>query len=203
MESEDSGDARSLPVSVTLPSKSASIVVELLRKSYNTWLSGLTEMATVFRPFVLPTPNSCPVPGESSMTRISRDEMLMAIALVVKQRSTCLRRQVGAVLALDGRIISTGYNGAPSGVAHCTPNVCNAENPCVDTIHAEANAIAFAARNGISTRGASLYSTASPCRECAKLLINAGITEVVYNEEYRDTSPIDLLTGVGIRVRRG
>lgn len=136
------------------------------------------------------------------MGRISRDKMLMDIALVVKQRSTCLRRQVGAVLALDGRIISTGYNGTPRGVPHCTPNVCNAEKPCVDTIHAEANTVAFAAQNAISTYGTVLYTTASPCRECAKLLINAGVVEVVYSEEYRDTSPITLLTGVGIRVRR-
>lgn len=136
------------------------------------------------------------------MPRISRDEMLMGISLVVKQRSTCLRRQVGVVLALDGRVLSTGYNGAPSGVPHCTPEKCNAEKPCIDTIHAEANAIAFAARNGIVTKGASLFTTATPCRECAKLIINAGITEVVYDELYRDVSPIALLESVGIRVRK-
>lgn len=136
------------------------------------------------------------------MPRISRDEMLMEIALIVKQRSTCLRRQVGAVLTKDGRVISTGYNGAPAGVPHCTPEKCNAEQPCIDTIHAEANAIAFASRYGYSTDGTTLYTTASPCRECAKLLINAGVTEVVYDDEYRDTSPLRLLTGVGIRVRQ-
>jgi len=134
--------------------------------------------------------------------RISRDEMLMEIALVVKQRSTCLRRQVGAVLAIDGRVLSTAYNGAPSGVPHCTPATCNATNPCLDTIHAEANAVAFAAKHGIRTQGASLFSTASPCRECAKLLINAGIRIVVYDEEYRDTSPIVLLREAGIDVLR-
>src|SRR5262252_3398742 len=134
--------------------------------------------------------------------RISREEMLMEIALVVKQRSTCLRRQVGAVLALDGRVLSTGYNGAPSGVPHCTPYNCNAEKPCLDTIHAEANAIAFAARHGISTRGAFLYCTASPCRECAKLLINAGITQLYYDEEYRDTSPLVLLELAGVVAMR-
>lgn len=136
------------------------------------------------------------------MSRISRDNMLLQIALIVKQRSTCLRRQVGAVLALDGRVLSTGYGGAPSGVAHCTPDVCGPDKPCTRTIHAEANAVAFAARLGIATRGSTLYCTASPCIECAKLIINAGILRVVYHEEYRDTAPIELLTSVGIRVEK-
>ncbi len=159
-----------------------------------------TEIQTLSRVYDKLTRSSCPDQGELSVPRISRDEMLMGIALVVKQRSTCLRRQVGAVLASEGRVISIGYNGAPSHVPHCTPAKCNQDTPCIDTIHAEANAIAFAARSGISTSGATLYTTASPCRECAKLLINAGIVAVAYDEEYRDTSPIQLLGSVGITV---
>lgn len=134
------------------------------------------------------------------MTRLSRDEMLMEIALVVKQRSTCLRRQVGAVLAIDGRVISTGYCGAPAGVAHCNSETCGPSSPCTRTIHAEANAVAFAARHGVASEGAVLYATASPCIDCAKLIINAGVIRVVYREEYRDTSPIALLESVGIVV---
>jgi dCMP deaminase len=128
--------------------------------------------------------------------------MLMEMALVVRQRSTCLRRQVGAVLAYDGRVLSTGYNGAPAGIPHCTPTNCNPTNPCLDTIHAEANAVAFASRHGIRTKDAALYTTASPCRECAKLLINAGIIQVFYAEEYRDISPIALLQQSGVTVVR-
>lgn len=136
------------------------------------------------------------------MDRISRDEMLIEIALVVKQRSTCLRRKVGAVLAYEGRVLSIGYGGSPPGLPHCTPETCSAEKPCLATIHAEANSIAFAARNGIVTRGATLYTTASPCRECAKLLISAGIKRVVYDEEYRDLGPLELLCDVGIPVEK-
>jgi len=134
------------------------------------------------------------------MQRISRDEMLIEIAMIVKQRSTCLRRQVGAVLSRGGRVLSTGYGGAPAGVPHCTPDICGPKFPCLRTIHAEANCIAFAAQNGIATNDSTLYTTASPCVECAKLLINSGIIRVVYNEEYRDISPIALLRSVGISV---
>lgn len=126
----------------------------------------------------------------------------MDIALLFKRRSTCLRRQVGAVLAREGRIISTGYGGAPAGVPHCTEETCHAHKPCIRTIHAEANAVAYAARTGVPTDATTLYTTASPCIECAKLIINAGIVRVVYDEEYRDTDPILLLEGVGIRCEK-
>lgn len=135
------------------------------------------------------------------MSRISRDEMLMQMALIAKQRSTCLRRQVGAVLTFEGRVLSIGYGGSPPGLPHCTPSTCNSETPCVATIHAESNTIAFAARHGIVTKGATLYTTASPCRECAKLLISAGIREVVFDELYRDVTPLHVLKDVGITVR--
>ena len=135
------------------------------------------------------------------MIRISREEMLMDMALVVRGRSTCLRRQVGAVLALDGRVLSSGYNGVPSGLPHCTPQTCNETTPCLLTIHAEQNAIAFAARHGVRTSDSTLYSTASPCLECAKLIINAGIRAVYYAEEYRDLRPVEILRSVGIIVQ--
>lgn len=126
----------------------------------------------------------------------------MDVALLYKRRSTCLRRQVGAVLSREGRIISTGYGGAPGGVPHCTPETCLPDKPCIRTIHAEANVVAFAARYGVTTESTTLYCTASPCIECAKLIINAGVVRVVYDEEYRDTGPIVLLESVGIRCEK-
>lgn len=150
--------------------------------------------------------------------RRSRDRICMDAAYLFSTRSTCSRLGVGSVIAIDGRIISTGYNGAPSGLDHCDhtcieadgcttmthpdrhvhlPDVhapgCPAGSFCDETVHAEANAIAFAARYGTPTLGASLYTTTSPCRQCAKLIINAGLSRVVYGEPYRDTSGLMLL----------
>jgi dCMP deaminase len=124
--------------------------------------------------------------------------MLCEIAQVVAKRSTCCRLHVGAVIARDGRTLSPGYNGPPSGMAHCTPETCNADHPCTRAVHAEANAIAFAARHGISIDGAELFVTASPCNECAKLIINSGIKRVVYLDRYRDARPLELLEAAGI-----
>ena len=126
--------------------------------------------------------------------------MNMQIAHIVAQRMTCVRLQVGAVIARKGRIISMGYGGAPQGLPHCGPDVCDMTKPCERTIHAEQNAIAFAARFGIETEGATMYCTHSPCLPCAKLIINTGITRLVYAEEYRKTEGIDLLRSVGITV---
>lgn len=137
------------------------------------------------------------------LTRISRDELLGNIAKLVARRSTCLRLSVGAVLAQEGRIVSTGYNGAPAGLPHCEPETCGPGDICVRTVHAEANAIAFAAKNGISTEGATLYTTHSPCMECAKLLINAGIRRILFWELYRDSGgPIGLLTAAKVNVEQ-
>lgn len=135
------------------------------------------------------------------LERISRDELLGNIAKLVAKRSTCQRASVGAVLARDGRIISMGYNGAPAGVRHCEHSADDTE-PCLRTVHAEANAIAFAAKNGVETDGAELYCTHSPCNDCAKLIINAGIARVVYWERYRDPAPINLLHTVGVVVEQ-
>ena len=129
------------------------------------------------------------------MRRPSRDDVLMNIAREVARRSTCERAQVGAVLVRDSRIISTGYNGSPSGMPHC---VCKALESCNRTVHAESNAIVFSARYGVSTMGTTLYTTMSPCLECAKLIINAGISRVVYDEPYRDMSGVLLLKDGGV-----
>jgi dCMP deaminase len=132
--------------------------------------------------------------------RISREQMLLDVCKLVAKRSTCNRLQVGAILAIDGRIISSGYNGNPSGLPHCN---CTPESPCTSTIHAEANAIVHAAKYGIPTNGATLYCTDSTCLECAKLIINAGIIKVIYEKEYRKKEGIELLRSVGIDIQQG
>lgn len=134
-------------------------------------------------------------------TRISRDEALMENALTWSRRGTCLRKQVGAVIALESRVISTGYVGAPAGLPHCDEHNCSQDRPCNRTVHAEANAIAFAARKGIATEGATLYTTLSPCEPCARLIINAGITELVFLDRYRDPAGLILLCEALVRVR--
>jgi len=125
--------------------------------------------------------------------RISRDGMLIEIAGLVARRSTCMRKQVGAVIAREGRVLSMGYAGAPSGFPHCAEARCDLSKPCTRTVHAEANAIAYAAKIGIALAGASLYTTLAPCAECAKLIINAGIADVVFREVYRTSDGLDLL----------
>lgn len=134
--------------------------------------------------------------------RISRDQMLMEIAHVISHRGTCERSQVGVVIARDARIIATGYVGSPSGSPHCSEVGCELGNHggCIRTVHAEANAIAFAARSGIPTESCVLYSTLAPCRECAKLIINSGIRRVVFHHTYRDPGGIELLDSAGIVV---
>lgn len=129
------------------------------------------------------------------INRISRDQMLMEMAITASKRSTCNRKHVGAIIAIEGRPISVGYAGAPSGLPHCLEHGCltGPDGGCIRTQHAEANAIAFAARKGISTEKATLYTTVSPCLACAKLILNAGIGEVWYLEKYRKTDGIDLL----------
>lgn len=112
--------------------------------------------------------------------RISRDTYFMRIAHDVALRSTCLRGQVGAVMVSDGRILSTGYNGAPRGFPHCTPETCN---PLIDhcraTVHAEMNAIINAAIHGVALKGAVLFCTHWTCPACARALINLGIIGLI------------------------
>jgi len=125
-------------------------------------------------------------------SRISKDHYFMKIAEVVKLRSTCIRRNVGAVLVKDSHILSTGYNGAPSGFKHCTLETCLRRNlnpgekpELCRGVHAEINCVIQAALHGTSIMGnTTLYTTTFPCMSCLKLLINAGIKRVVYKEPY-------------------
>ena len=123
--------------------------------------------------------------------RPDRDHYFMMMAHVVASRSTCLRRQIGAVLVKDGHVLSTGYNGAARGVPHCKKcareGVPSGErHELCKAVHAEANTIAQAAMHGVNTKGATVYCTHKPCYMCAKLLINAGVKKVVYQEDYPD-----------------
>ncbi len=128
------------------------------------------------------------------------DQRYIEMADVWARNSYCKRRQVGALLVKDRMIISDGYNGTPSGFE----NVCEDENGVTKpyVLHAEANAISKVAQSGNSSNGATLYVTASPCMECAKLIIQSGIKRVVYRDEYRLTDGIDLLRRAGIEVEK-
>lgn len=128
------------------------------------------------------------------------DERYLEMASVWAKNSYCKRRQVGALIVKDKMIISDGYNGTPSGFE----NVCEDENGVTKpyVLHAEANAISKVAKSGNSSQGATLYVTASPCIECSKLIIQAGIRRVVYRDEYRLTDGIDLLRRVGVEVEK-
>lgn len=122
----------------------------------------------------------------------------MRMARTWAENSYCRRRQVGALLVKDQMIISDGYNGTPSGFENNCEDENNVSKPYV--LHAEANAITKVARSNNSSEGATLYVTASPCMECSKLIIQAGIKRVVYGEEYRIMDGIDLLQRAGIEV---
>lgn len=126
------------------------------------------------------------------------DERYMRMARIWAENSYCKRRQVGALLVKNQMIISDGYNGTPSGFENNCEDDNNVSLPYV--LHAEANAITKVARSNNSSDGATLYVTASPCIECAKLIIQAGIKRVVYGEEYRIRDGIDLLRRAGIIV---
>jgi dCMP deaminase len=122
-----------------------------------------------------------------SKDRISWEEYFMNIAGEVATRSTCDRKHVGAVIVRDKNILATGYNGSIRELAHCSDAGHEMENDhCVRTIHAEANAIVQAARNGVRIENSEVYVTASPCYDCFKMIANAGITAIYYAEFYRD-----------------
>lgn len=135
------------------------------------------------------------------------DEYFMQITQLVATRSTCLRRQVGALLVKDRNILATGYNGVPSGIRHCEEVGCLREQLKVPSgerhelcrgLHAEQNAIIQAARHGINIQGAKLYCTDSPCSICSKMLINAGIEQIVYGRGYADDLAREMLAEAGI-----
>ena len=133
----------------------------------------------------------------------------MTIATDVSRRSTCLRRQVGALLVVERRLLATGYNGAPSGVAHCDEVGCLREQMEVPSgqrhelcrgLHAEMNAIVQAARHGVCIEGATLYTTHHPCSMCAKMAINAGVRRIVCREDYPDNLGKELLREGKVRL---
>jgi len=130
------------------------------------------------------------------------DDYFMEIAHVVAKRSTCLRRQIGAVIVKDKRILTTGYNGAPGGLPHCLELGCLRDELGIESgtrqeicraLHAEQNAIIQAALYGVSTKEATLYCTHQPCSLCAKALINAGIRRIVFEGDYPDQFALDML----------
>lgn len=143
------------------------------------------------------------------MTRPSWDEYFLQIAKLVASRSTCLRRQVGAVFVRDKRMLATGYNGAPSGLKHCEEVGCIREREGVPSgerhelcrgIHAEQNAILQAAQFGISLRDSMLYCTTQPCVLCAKMLINTGIKRMVVLGGYPDSLAREMLDEAGVDI---
>ncbi len=136
------------------------------------------------------------------MKQLSKQELLdrryMRMARIWAANSYCQRRKVGALLVKNQMIISDGYNGTPSGFENCCEDENNVSKAYV--LHAEANAITKVARSGNSSDGATLYVTASPCIECAKLIIQSGIRRVVYGEEYRIMDGVNLLRRAGVEV---
>lgn len=143
------------------------------------------------------------------MKRPDWDHYFMQIASVIATRSTCMRRQVGALLVLNKRILSTGYNGAPSGLKHCYEVGCVREQQSVPSgerhelcrgLHAEQNAIIQAALHGAAISGAVLYCTHYPCALCAKMLVNANISAVVLADNYPDSLAKEIFKEAGIKI---
>jgi dCMP deaminase len=143
--------------------------------------------------------------------RPSWDEYFLDVSGLVARRSTCLRRNVGAILVKDKRILATGYNGAPAGLKHCLDTGCLREKLKIPSgqrhelcraLHAEQNALIQASLYGISVKGSTLYATCQPCVICAKMLINAGIKEIVVADGYPDKMAMDFLRQAKIKVRK-
>jgi len=137
----------------------------------------------------------------AEIQRPSWDKYFMNIANEVAKRSTCERAQVGAVIVKEKRILTTGYNGSPRGLPHCSEVGCLMDNGhCVRTLHAEQNAIIQAALHGIITEGATIYVTYQPCFLCAKMIINAGLVRIVYDKEYPDDRSREFLEQAGVKL---
>ncbi|MFZ2950343.1 MAG: cytidine/deoxycytidylate deaminase family protein [Desulfuromonadaceae bacterium] len=143
------------------------------------------------------------------MQRPSWDQYFMDITRLVATRSSCLRRQVGALLVKDRNILATGYNGVPSGITHCEVTGCLRERLKVPSgerhelcrgLHAEQNAIIQAAKHGTNINGATLYCTTMPCIICTKMIINAGIIRVIYGEGYADELAREMIAEANIEV---
>lgn len=133
--------------------------------------------------------------------RANWNEYFMGIAHQAASRSTCSRKHVGAVIVRDRTVLSTGYNGSIRGLPHCEDVGCMMEDEhCVATVHAEANAIIQAAKNGVSLEGGELYTTASPCWGCFKLIANTGIRRIYFGEFYRDERSREVAAQIGIEL---
>lgn len=141
--------------------------------------------------------------------RPSWDEYFISIAKLVATRSTCLRRQVGAVVVKDKQVLATGYNGAPTGITHCDQVGCLREELEIPSgqrheicraLHAEQNAFLQAAKHGVNLSESSLYITVQPCSICAKMIINAGIKKVIIAGDYPDEFALDFLKEAGIEM---
>jgi dCMP deaminase len=148
---------------------------------------------------------------QNAHDRPTWDEYFMTIARQVSERSTCLRRRCGAVIVKDRRMLATGYNGTPRGLRHCAEIGCLREQRGIASgahhelcrgIHAEQNAIIQAALHGVAIEGSTIYTTHQPCVQCAKMLINAGVSEIVYAESYPDPLSEEMLTEAGVSRRR-
>jgi dCMP deaminase len=139
--------------------------------------------------------------------RLSRDEALVLTAFVWAERGTCSRLKVGCVISRDGRILVQGYNGAPPGLSHCqdkeTGSIHGHTTEQCLAVHAEQNAISWAARNGVTLEGADMHLTHMPCLACARRTITAGIRSVMWCEAYRDSSGVGLLREAGLNVVKG
>ena len=139
--------------------------------------------------------------SHKKLKRAGWDDYFMNVAKVVASRSTCDRKFVGAVIVRDKTILSTGYNGSIRKLEHCDEAGHMMENDhCVATIHAEANAILQAAKNGVCIDGAAIYTTASPCWPCFKLIANAGLKKIYFAEFYRDERIFEIAKKIGIEL---
>jgi len=145
------------------------------------------------------------------MSRPDNDTYFMRMADLVATRSTCLRRNVGAVVVKEKRVLTTGYNGAPKGLKHCAEVGCVRLEHNIESgtrhelcrgVHAEQNAVIQAAYFGVSIKGSTIYTTNFPCVMCTKILVNAGIKEIVYKDDYVDELSRAVLDESGIRVRQ-
>jgi len=146
-----------------------------------------------------------------SMDRPDNDTYFMEMADLVAKRSTCVRRKVGAVIVKDKRVLTTGYNGSPRGTKHCEESGCIREQMKIPSgtrhelcrgVHAEQNAVIQAAYFGISIKDSTVYTTTFPCSMCAKILINAGVTEIVYSESYVDDLSKKLFDETNVIIRK-
>jgi len=149
--------------------------------------------------------------GQPSLTRPAWPEYFMAITKLVANRSTCLRRHVGAILIKDKRILATGYNGAPTGIKHCEQVGCLRADSSIPSgtrhelcrgLHAEQNVIIQAAYHGVPISGATIYCTNKPCVICSKMIINAGIKKIYYEDGYNDPLSDEMLLEAGLEIER-